>query len=113
MPVLQAFCAMPMHLARGLLCSPTKRFKMREPGGQSDHCTGSGIAAALRGAKDEAGGRRYRPGPVNDECVAELTHRKSCRNRFAVTCLNTVAAFTEPKIGKPGVRLEPISGGTR
>jgi hypothetical protein len=86
---------------------------MREPGGKNDHGTGSIIAAALRGANDEAGGRRYRPGSVDDECVAELTHRKSCRNRFTVACSNTVAALTAPKIGKPGVRLEPISGGKR
>ena len=113
MPVFQAFCTIPMHLARGLLCFSTTRFKMREPGGKNDHCTGSIIAAALRRAKDEAGGRRYRPGSADDECVAELTHRKSCRNRFAVACRDAVAAFTAPKIGKPGVRLEPISGGTR
>jgi hypothetical protein len=113
MPAFQAFCTIPMHLARGLLCSPAKRFKKREPGGQNDHCTGSIIAAALRGAKDEAGGRRHRLGPVDDECVAELTHRNSCRNRFALAYPKPVAAFTAPKIGKPGVRLEPISGGTR
>jgi len=113
MPVLQAFCTIPMHLARGLLCCSSTRFKKREPGGENDHCTRCIIAAALQGAKDEAGGRRYRPGPADDECVAVLTHRKSCRIRFAVACPNIVAAFTAPMIGKPGVRLEPISGGTR